>query len=79
MHGPNIVTQYAAVSDHICDLAVHFRHNQNDEAARGAKISNKEASEILHVPIATMTRARGLLRSQSIDVARSYGLSAAGA
>jgi len=26
-----IVTQHAAVSDHICDLPVHFRHNQNDD------------------------------------------------
>jgi len=47
------------------------------------EFSYKEASEILQVPIGTimsrLNRARGLLRSQLTDVARSYGLSAAGA
>jgi len=47
------------------------------------EFSYKEASEILHVPIGTimsrLNRARGLLRNQLTDVARSYGLSAAGA
>lgn len=45
------------------------------------EFSYKEASEILQVPIGTimsrLNRARGLLRSQLTDVARSYGLSAA--
>ncbi|MBZ5633765.1 MAG: sigma-70 family RNA polymerase sigma factor [Acidobacteriia bacterium] len=45
------------------------------------EFSYKEASEILQVPIGTimsrLNRARGLLRSQLADVARSYGLSAA--
>lgn len=43
--------------------------------------SYKEASEILQVPIGTimsrLNRARGLLRTQLTDVARSYGLSVA--
>ena len=47
------------------------------------EFSYKEASEILQVPIGTimsrLNRARGLLRGELIDVARSYGLSAAGA
>ena len=47
------------------------------------EFSYKEASEILRVPIGTimsrLNRARGLLRNQLADVARSYGLSAAGA
>lgn len=47
------------------------------------EFSYKEASEILQVPIGTimsrLNRARGLLRRQLTDVARSYGLSAAGA
>ena len=45
------------------------------------EFSYKEASEILQVPIGTimsrLNRARGLLRSQLTEVARSYGLSAA--
>jgi RNA polymerase sigma-70 factor (ECF subfamily) len=44
------------------------------------EFSYKEASEILQVPIGTimsrLNRARGLLRSQLTDVARSYGISA---
>ena len=44
------------------------------------EFSYKEASEILRVPIGTimsrLNRARGLLRGQLTDVARSYGLSA---
>lgn len=47
------------------------------------EFSYKEASEILQVPIGTimsrLNRARGFLRNQLTDVARSYGLSAAGA
>jgi RNA polymerase sigma-70 factor (ECF subfamily) len=47
------------------------------------EFSYKEASEILEVPIGTimsrLNRARGLLRNQLTHVARSYGLSAAGA
>jgi len=47
------------------------------------EFSYKEASEILQVPIGTimsrLNRARWLLRNQLTDVARSYGLSAAGA
>jgi len=47
------------------------------------EFSYKETSEILGVPIGTimsrLNRARGLLRTQLRDVARSYGLSAAGA
>ena len=47
------------------------------------EFSYKETSEILGVPIGTimsrLNRARGLLRTQLTDVARSYGLSAAGA
>jgi RNA polymerase sigma-70 factor, ECF subfamily len=46
------------------------------------EFSYKEASEVLQVPIGTimsrLNRARGLLRTQLTDVARSYGLSAAG-
>jgi RNA polymerase sigma-70 factor (ECF subfamily) len=42
------------------------------------EFSYKEASEILQVPIGSimsrLNRARGLLRSQLTDVARSYGL-----
>ena len=45
------------------------------------EFSYKEANEILQVPIGTimsrLNRARGLLRTQLTDVARSYGLSAA--
>jgi RNA polymerase sigma-70 factor, ECF subfamily len=45
------------------------------------EFSYKEASEILQVPIGTimsrLNRARGLLRIQLTDVARSYGLSVA--
>ena len=45
------------------------------------EFSYKEASEILQVPIGTimsrLNRARGLLRTQLTEVARSYGLSAA--
>src|SRR6266851_298555 len=45
------------------------------------EFSYKEASEILQVPIGTimsrLNRARGLLRNQLTDVARSYGISAA--
>jgi RNA polymerase sigma-70 factor, ECF subfamily len=45
------------------------------------EFSYKEASEILQVPIGTimsrLNRARGLLRSQLTEVARSYGLAAA--
>jgi RNA polymerase sigma-70 factor (ECF subfamily) len=45
------------------------------------EFSYKEASEILRVPIGTimsrLNRARGLLRNQLTEVARSYGLSAA--
>ena len=45
------------------------------------EFSYKEASEILETPIGTimsrLNRARGLLRNQLTDVARSYGLSAA--
>ena len=45
------------------------------------EFSYREASEILQVPIGTimsrLNRARGLLRNQLTDVARSYGLSAA--
>src|SRR4029078_1380797 len=45
------------------------------------EFSYKEASEILQVPIGTimsrLNRARGLLRNQLTEVARSYGLSAA--
>jgi len=44
------------------------------------EFSYKEASEILQVPIGTimyrLNRARGLLRNQLTDVARSYGISA---
>jgi RNA polymerase sigma-70 factor (ECF subfamily) len=44
------------------------------------EFSYKEASEILQVPIGTimsrLNRARGLLRSQLTEVARSYGISA---
>lgn len=44
------------------------------------EFSYKEASEILHVPIGTvmsrLNRARGVLRVQLTDVARSYGLAA---
>ena len=44
------------------------------------EFSYKEASEILKVPIGSimsrLNRARGLLRNQLTDVARSYGLSA---
>ena len=47
------------------------------------EFSYKEAGGILKVPIGTimsrLSRARGLLREQLSDVARSYGLSAAGA
>ena len=47
------------------------------------EFSYKEASGILQVPIGTvmsrLSRARGLLREQLADVARSYGLAAAGA
>jgi len=47
------------------------------------EFSYKEASEILKVPIGTimsrLNRARGLLREQLTDVARSYGLSTASA
>jgi RNA polymerase sigma-70 factor (ECF subfamily) len=47
------------------------------------EFSYKEASEILQVPIGTimsrLNRARALLRNQLTDVARSYGLSVAGA
>jgi len=47
------------------------------------EFSYKEASGILQVPIGTimsrLNRARGLLRDQLADVARSYGLAAAGA
>ena len=46
------------------------------------EFSYREASDILQVPIGTimsrLNRARGLLRNQLTDVARSYGLSAAG-
>ncbi len=46
------------------------------------EFSYKEASEILRVPIGTimsrLNRARGLLRNQLTDVARSYGISAGG-
>jgi RNA polymerase sigma-70 factor (ECF subfamily) len=45
------------------------------------EFSYKEASEILHVPMGTimsrLNRARGLLRGQLGEVARSYGLSGA--
>lgn len=44
------------------------------------EFSYKEASEILQVPIGTimsrLNRARGVLRTQLTEVARSYGLSA---
>ena len=44
------------------------------------EFSYKEASEILQVPIGTimsrLNRARGLLRGQLTEVARSYGISA---
>jgi RNA polymerase sigma-70 factor, ECF subfamily len=44
--------------------------------------SYRETSEILRIPIGTvmsrLNRGRGLLRSQLVAVARSYGLSAAG-
>jgi len=47
------------------------------------EFSYREASEILQVPIGTimsrLNRARGLLRNQLTDVARSYGLSVASA
>jgi len=47
------------------------------------EFSYREASEILQVPIGSimsrLNRARGLLRNQLTDVARSYGLSAANA
>ena len=47
------------------------------------EFSYKEASGILQVPIGTvmsrLSRARGLLRGQLTEVARSYGLSAANA
>lgn len=47
------------------------------------EFSYKEAGEILQVPIGTimsrLNRARGLLRNQLADVARSYGLSTASA
>ena len=47
------------------------------------EFSYREASEILRIPIGTvmsrLNRARGLLRGQLTDVARAYGLSAAGA
>jgi len=45
------------------------------------EFSYKEASQILRVPIGTimsrLNRARGLLRNQLAEVARSYGLAAA--
>lgn len=47
------------------------------------EFSYREASEILKVPIGTimsrLNRARGVLRGQLTDVARSYGLSATSA
>ena len=47
------------------------------------EFSYKEASNILEVPIGTvmsrLSRARGILRGQLTEVARSYGLSAANA
>jgi RNA polymerase sigma-70 factor (ECF subfamily) len=47
------------------------------------EFSYKEASEILRIPIGTvmsrLNRGRTLLRDQLSDVARSYGLSSAGA
>lgn len=45
------------------------------------EFSYKETSEIVQVPIGTvmsrLSRARGLLRGELVDLARSYGLSAA--
>jgi len=60
-------------------LPIHFREARL--LVDVEEFSYKEASEILKTPIGTLmshlSRTRGLVRGELIDVARSYSLSAA--